>query len=332
MSVPQTSAASVIIPVAIAIRSYRNTDTASICRVWNAHHAGLGVGPISSMHFELAALAKPYFVAEDLLVAMEDEVMRGFLHLSSASTSDLTETDSNRGVLSALCVVPSENEAEIAAALLSRADQVLAESGVTSCATRPMPPNCPFYLGLGAGDSMMGITTADQRTYGWLVKADWVPRQATSGWELFLHSFQPPVDRLQIQIRRAAHVDRMLDEPLLPWRQACLLGHTEPMGFQLTLRAEGTVIQELLVWNVGQELMTTPESIMWLWPIEVVESTQIADQLVFLLSESLRQMAEERVEVVRTYSDSAKTLVTSVLTRLGFRNATSGVVLEKLYN
>ena len=284
------------------------------------------------MHFELAALAKPYFVAEDLLVAVDDGAMRGILHLSNASTPDLTETDRKRGVLSALCVVPSDNDAEIAAALLLQADQVLAQTSVISCVTRPMPPDCPFYLGLGAGDSMMGITTADQRTYGWLVNAGWVPRQATSGWELFLDNFQPPVDRLQIQIRRTAHVDRMLDEPLLPWRQACVLGHTEPTGFQLTLRAEGTVAQELLVWSVGQELMTTPESIVWLWPIEVVESTQIADQLVFLLSESLRQMADDRVEVVRTCSDSAKTLETSVLTRLGFRNANSGVVLEKLYN
>ena len=318
--------------MAIAIRSYRNTDTDSICKVWNAHHAGLGAGPISSLHFELAVLAKPYFVGKDLLVATVDDELQGFLHLSNASAADLTDTDSQRGVLSALCVAPGEYEDDIAAALLSRADQVLAEVGVKSCATRPMPPDCPFYLGLGPGDSMMGITTADQRTYGWLVEAHWVPRQATSGWELFLVNFQPPVDRLQIQIRRMAHVDRMLDEPMLPWRQACLLGHTEPTGFQLTMRAEGTVAQELLVWSVGQELMTAPESVVWLWPIEVVESTQMADQLVFLLSESLRQMADDRVEVVRTYSDSAKTLVTSVLTRLGFRNANSGVVLEKLYS
>lgn len=318
-------------PVAIAIRSYRNTDTASICEVWNGHHTGLAVGPISSIHFELTVLAKPYFVAENLLVATENDVMRGFLHLSNATTADLAEADFKRGVLCALCVVPGEDEAEIAAALLLRADQLLAKSEVASCATRVMPPDCPFYLGLGAGDSMMGITTADQRTYGWLVKAGWVPHMATSGWELVLDTFHPPVDRLQIQIRRTAHVDRLLDEPLLPWRQACLLGHTEPTGFQLTLRSEGTVVQELLAWSVGQELMTAPDSIVWLWPIEVSGSKQNSDQLVFLLSESLRQMAEDRVEVVRTYSDSAKILVTSVLTRLGFRNANSGVVLEKTY-
>ena len=317
--------------VSLEIRSYINTDTHSLCEVWNAHHAGLVDGSISSLHFELAVLAKPYFVAKDLLVAMDGDVIRGFLHLANGSSADLTETDCKRGVLSALCVTPSSDESEIAAALLSQADALLYESGATSCAIRPMPPDCLFYLGLGAGDSMMGITTPDQRTYGWLVKAGWVPRIATSGWELFLENFHPPVDRLQIQIRRTAHVDRMLDEPLLPLRQACLLGHTEPTGFQLTLRAEGTVAQELLVWSVGQELMTTPESIVWIWPIDVIESTQSADQLVFLLSESLRQMAEDRVEVVRTFSDSAKTLVTSVLTRLGFRNANSGVVLEKLY-
>jgi hypothetical protein len=157
--------------VSLEIRSFINTDTHSLCEVWNAHHAGLAVGKISSMHFELAVLAKPYFVAEDLLVALDGGVMRGFLHLSSGSLAELTEADSKRGVLSALCVVPGSDEAEVAAALLSRADVLLAESGATSCATRPMPPDCLFYVGLGAGDSMMGITTADQRTYGWLVKA-----------------------------------------------------------------------------------------------------------------------------------------------------------------
>ncbi len=60
----------------------------------------------------------------------------------------------------------------------------------------------------------------------------------------------------------------------MPWRQACILGHAEPTGFQLTLRAEGTVAHELLVWTVGQELMTAPESAVWLWPIEVDETPQ----------------------------------------------------------
>ena len=315
----------------IAIRSYKNTDTHSICQVWNAHHAGLSVGPITPLHFELAVLAKPYFDPSSLLMAVDGDEVRGFVHVSHRSTPDLTDVDEKRGVLSALCVVPHDEDAEVATVLLNAADALNAKTGISSCISRPMPPDCPFYLGLGAGDSISGITTPDQRTYGWLVDAGWVPRVATSGWELYLDSFQTPVDRLQIQIRRNAHVDRLLDEPMLPWRQACLLGHTEPTGFQLTLRAEGTVVQQLLVWSVGQELMTAPESVVWIWPIEVSEAPQSADQLVFLLSESLRQMAEDRVEVVRTYSDSAKTLVTSVLTRLGFRNAMNGVVLEKIY-
>lgn len=315
----------------IVIRSYKNTDTHSICKIWNAHHAELNVGAISSLHFELAVLAKPYFVAENLLLAFRDETPVGFLHVAHASSIDLTDIDTSRGVLAAMCIVPSAEEADVAAKLLSAADQLLSSSNALSCSTRPMPPHCPFYLGLGCGDSMMGITTADQRVYSWLAKAGWVPRVATSGWELFLDNFQPPIDRLQIQIRRNAHVDRLLDEPLLPWRQACLLGHTEPTGFQLTLRAEGTVAQELLVWSVGQELLTSPESIVWLWPIQVGPTSQDADQLIFLLSESLRQMAEDRVEVVRTVSDSAKTSVTSVLTRLGFRTARNGVVLDKIY-
>ena len=101
--------------VSLEIRSYINTDTHSLCEVWNAHHAGLVDGSISSLHFELAVLAKPYFVAKDLLVAMDGDVIRGFLHLANGSSADLTETDCKRGVLSALCVTPSSDESEIAA-------------------------------------------------------------------------------------------------------------------------------------------------------------------------------------------------------------------------
>ncbi len=156
---------------------------------------------ITPLQVELAVLSKPYFRAEELVLLTVDEAVCGFIHLGDSSGEGLGEANPKRAVLAALCVVPSEHEAEWAKILLDHADEMLAARGATSCMTRPMPPDTPFYLGMGAGGSMMGITTADQRTYNWLVQAGWTPRVATSGWELMLDVFQPPVDRLQIQIR-----------------------------------------------------------------------------------------------------------------------------------
>ena len=220
----------------------------------------------------------------------------------------------------------------LAEILLDESEKFQIEGGSLGSITKPTPPDCPFYMGLGFGDSMMGITTSDQRAYGWLTKSGFQPRTATSGWELHLDGFQPPVDRLQIQIRRTAHVDRMIEEPQMPWWHACILGHTEPTGFQLTLRSEGRVAQYLLVWSVSQELVTAPESIAWMWPIEVTANQQSTDQLIFLIAEALRQLAEERVQAVRTVSHSANTLATNALTRLGFRNSISGMILAKRFD
>ncbi len=107
--------------------------------------------------------------------------------------------------------------------------------------------------------------------------------------------------------------------------------HTETNRFPVDVASRGNRRARTACLDRGTRTHDRSESAVWLWPIEVDETPQSADRLVFLLSESLRQMAEDRVEVVRTVSDSAKTAVTSVLTRLGFRNATSGVVLEKRY-
>ncbi len=283
------------------------------------------------IQFELTVLAKPYFRPEDLLLAVDerDRVM-GFLHFANASSDDLTDESDSKYLISVLCVDPdAESDSEIANRLLTACESMLHQRQATAYSTRPMLPDCPFYLGLGFGDSCMGITTGEQREFHWLTQAGFQQERATSFWQIDLASFQAPVDRLQIQIRRSAHVDRILDEPVLPWRQASTLGHTELMAFQLTLRSERKVVEQLLTWCVGPELATTADAVVWLWPFQVGSRPQASDQLLFLIAESLRQLADDRVDQVRTVSDSSNTAVNHVLSRLGFQNSLNGFVLTK---
>jgi hypothetical protein len=284
--------------------------------------------------FELMVLAKPYFNQQDLLVACDAQQVRGFIHLAVPANGDQSDDEPSRAIISALCVTPSDDDctqAMIAERLIEAAENRLRAKQVSSCTFRPMLPDCPFYLGLGYGDSMMGVTTAEQRIHDWLLAAGFAALQATSMWQVDLSKFQAPVDRLQIQVRRTAHVDRILDEPQLPWRQACMLGHAEPMGFQLTLRAEARVVEQLLMWTIAPEITASQDSVAWLWPIQIGSRPQASDQLIFLMAEALRQLADERVDIVRTTTDSSNTSVNGVLSRLGFKNHLNGVVLEKRY-
>jgi hypothetical protein len=328
-------------PVPTTIRTFRNTDAEAICRVWNAHYAEQGTdAQMLPLALELGCLAKPFFDKQDLIIAEVNEQVVGFAHASRSTIQETTEQIHPLAIV-ALCVAPQADDAEIgdaeiAAQLLRHCEQIAERLSIDQIRFKPMLPNGGFYLGYGPADSMIGTTTSEQRTCQWLRAAGFQPLQPTNLWELELSRFQPPVDRMQLQIRRTAHVDRQVDEPLLPWWQACVLGHTEAAAFQLTDRTEKRVLLEVLYWTVAPELQLTPHSVAWLWPPELsIENSRNAqapgpsDQMVFLIAESIRELQGESVDVIRTVSSADHAPMSQLLRRLGFKPIQSGLVFHK---
>jgi hypothetical protein len=176
---------------------------------------------------------------------------------------------------------------------------------------------------------MAGAVTHEIRLCKWLAQAGFTPRHPTCLWELDLASFQPPIDRVQIQIRRSATVNQQLDEPHLPWWTACVLGHTEPTEFLLTHRTEKRVKCEALFWTLSPELQPTPDQIVWLWPPPSDDESQQRDELVFLLAEALRQYQQERLETIRAACYASDTVLTALFRRLGFKAVQNGMVFQK---
>lgn len=329
------------LPVPISIRTFRNTDAEALCQVWNLHFAEWGSeNQLSILRLELGCLAKPFFDQADLLLAESDGQIVGFAHLAPTPDESLEEAVHSAIGISALCIAPQVHEDQIAAELLRHCEVRMQRLGARECRLKPLLPNSAFYLGLGPADSMIGLTSGEQRTCRWIRAAGFEPLQPTNQWELDLASFHPPIDRLQIQIRRSAHVDRQVDEPMLPWWQACVLGHTEPSAFQLTDRVQRRVLNEVLFWTIAPELQKAPQSIAWLWPPKlepaaISESLRseasAVDRLIFLLSESLREFQSEGVDWVRTVSSADDVPTSQLLKRLGFKPVQSGVVFRKLY-
>lgn len=298
--------------------------------MWNAHFGDLGFEcRVDALKFELACLAKPYFRAADLLVAEYEEQVVGFLHLGTVPNADLTDVDSQIASIAALCIVPCDGEDAVARALLAAAEQFLKQQHIATWRFKPMLPDCAFYQGLGPADSMIGATTSERRGCSWVASAGFSPLLPTTQWELDLSTFQSPVDRIQIQIRRSTLVERESEEPSLPWWQACLLGHTEPMGFQLLQRSDHQLLSEVLFWTIGFELQTEPMSIVWLWPPKIRAADLGVEQLAYLLGEACRQFQAERLDIVRSVSSASDTKINGVLRRLGFTAERSGMVFEK---
>lgn len=311
----------------VSIRTFRNTDVQAICAVWNAHHQAQGTPyEITPLQLEWYSLAKPYFDDQTFWLAEIDDEVVGFLHYGPCANANQTDLSRTQVGLYALCVCHREDEDLIASTLLSRFMKSVPES-VDEAYFRPLLPHGGFYLGLSPGDSMVGATPTEPRTCHWLAQSGFAKTMATCQWELDLGRFQAPIDRLQIQVRRAAHVNRQLDEPMLPWWQACVLGHAEPTSFQLTHRSERRVLGDVLYWSISNELYMAPETVMWLWPTDE-DNLLDENHLLFLLAESLREFQSERVDCIRTVSLAEESGRTAILRRLGFSPVQNGVVFK----
>ena len=134
---------------------------------------------------------------------------------------------------------------------------------------------------------------------------------------------------MQIQIRRSTQIERLPDEPAMPWWQACWMGHTESSQYELHHRSEKRMICGALFWTVAMELQTSPDMIAWLWPPATPAGELGPEHLTFLLGEVCRQLQSERLELVRTATAANDTRLTGILRRLSFTAEQSGMVFEK---
>ena len=314
------------------VRSFCNTDIPSLCSVWNEHYGELAP-PLNGLRLEFFSLAKPYFDNSQVLVAEEESNIVGFLHYGPTSDNSGNEACDTSVAIFALCVLKLPNEDEVAAALLRSFQQEVERQQIATCRFRPSLPDCAFYLGLGPADSIAGATTQEVRLCKWLANAGFAPHNPTCLWELSLSEFKPPIDRMQIQIRRAAAVNQQLDEPVLPWWQACVLGHTEPTKFQLIHRLEKRVLCDALFWSLSHELQTEPRSVIWLWPKNFsADETVTDDHITFLLAESFRQFQVERLDLVRTAVFANDDENTATLRKLGFHPVSNGMIFERQFD
>lgn len=313
--------------MALVIRSYRNTDAPDVCQIFAAHHQAAGLRSVlTPLSLEVCVLAKPYFSPKLSLLAQWQGKSVGWIQWGPAPDGAAQSVSTEQCIASALCIAPHPEEKRIAQELLAESLTMLRAAGFRQAIYCPPPPSSPYLAGLTQGDAMIGVPSLDARLGSWLSDGGWRVERTVTAWELELSRFHPPTDRMQIQIRRTGHVDRSLDEPYLPWYVASMLGHADPMGFQLTSRQSRSVLAEIVFWTLGHELVAQPDRVARLWPLDNEVCLAQHDQITFLVSEALRQLREDRVHAVQTVACDRRTDVARVLQRLGFQATLTGQV------
>ena len=343
------------------IRSYLNTDTPALSKIWalhcqSSHSVSSTTAPGGSTsnssclpsHRELHSrelqsrgleckpavwdaciFSKSYFNADELLLAISDSGEPvGFIHFGVVPVRNHPGRTSV-GSIHRLCVAPSSNEGEVASLLINQAVERLHSQGASACQGLGCGEDSVFYLGIAEGDNSMGILAQDQRSQDWFHLAGFAPICPTECWELELASFRPPMDRMQIQVRRNCTIGRMLEEDYDDWLESTILGHCEQLRFHLMVKSPPALAGILSCWFPDPEVADVDGGVVRIRLPEVPSTETDRERFVYLLSESLRQLQQDRKRIVRAVASAQKQQTITLLQRLGFRSVVHGLLFEK---
>lgn len=263
------------------------------------------------------------------MVAIDETgTARGFIHFGFGRNHDGLSLSDCIGIIHRLCIEPQTDEDEIAKQLIQYAKSNLVQRGARRIDAFGTPTHSTFYLGVAEGDNMMGVLSGDTRCIRWLNASHFIPTQPIECWDLDLGTFRPPMDRLQIAIRRTCTIGRILDEYHPQWWMSAILGHCEQMRFNLVLRNPPIVDCEIMLWYPDSTLFGLDSSVVRMWLGALPGQDESRERFVYLMSESLRQLQQERKRIVRTYASAQEQQVTTLLQRLGFRSAEHGLAFQ----
>lgn len=314
-----------------SLRPYLNTDTPALSKIWLAHHqAVLSNSQCPVNVWDQCVLSKSYFEARQLVVACDDKnTIVGFVHFGPALDPSEQYLSDTVGMIHRCCVEPGINDGAIASQLLSCAISSLRQDGFETCIAYGTSVESLFYLGVAEGDNLMGVLAADARSVKWLSTAGFQPTTPTECWELELDFFRPPMDRLQIAIRRTCSIGRILDEYHPHWWISSILGHCEQMRFNLVLRSPTRVDCEIMLWYPDSTIQGVDANVVRLRMPQVPEDDDGRERFVCLMAESLRQLQQERKRIVRTFGSASQHHSVRLLQRLGFKSVQQGLVFGR---
>jgi hypothetical protein len=314
------------------LRPFENTDTPALARIWSEHHAGwIEAAECSAGLWDQCVLCKPFFVADELLLAFQDDGLpQGLIHFGASLTDDGSRASTECGMIHRLCVIPQPDEPAIAAALIERALDAMRERGMHRCRAIGAPTTSSFYLGVAEGDNLLGVLARDARMRSWLTTAGFQPATPTVQWSVQLETFRPPMDRTQIAIRRSCTISRLLDDYPSHWWLSNILGHCDQSRFHLRSRGPEPMEMELMLWTPDATIRGVDSSTVRFFMPPVPADDENRERLVYLIAESLRQLQSERSKrQVRVATTSSDTASARVLQRLGFATHEHGLVFER---
>lgn len=279
--------------------------------------------------WENIVLAKPYFDRHGLIIACDGARPIGFVHAGFGASDDDQALDTSAGTICQLLTVAHPQQATTALELLSAGEDYLRQRGAKEIFAGCAYPLNPFYVGLYGSAGTAGVLESDAGAQELLCAGGYCSGATTLLLHRSLSGFKPPVSGPLLQVKRKFQVTSAGE--VLPdnWWDNCVWSHALWRRFNLAAKEAGEPVISATFWEILPLSQSWGVRTVGLVRIDDTPEAREAGLTTFLLSESLRQLAEEQVPQFEALCPAADTELLAILKLLGLNEYDRGVLLAK---
>lgn len=313
----------------IVFRSFRNDDPPHLAEVWTATDLGpAAMRPMNAAILEAAVFSKPFFDPEGLLVAVEDGHVIGFAHAAFGPNHDQSALDHRVGTTLLVVVVPRSDADRVAAGLLERSEEYLRRRGATAIYGGGSAATRSFYLGLYGGSELPGILDSSPQMQAVFRRAGYVEAERIAVLRRPLAGFRPPVNRLQLAIRRSTTL-HAIDEPLRrTWWEAATTSGISLRRYEL-FAADGHLLGTATVWDVQPLASAWGVTAAGLLHVGIEGPRRRQGLAHYLVAEALHDLADEGIVLAETQVTESNQPAVSLFLKLGFEAVARGTLFRR---
>lgn len=313
----------------ICFDCFRNDDPPRLADAWRATDLGpAALQPMTSAALEAAVFSKPYFDRHGLIVARAGERLLGFAHAGFGPTEDRSAIDPRVGTTLLVVVPPHSRHHEIEDGLLDRCECYLRSRGATTILGGGTPDLGGFYLGLYGGSDLPGILDSSPGMQAVFQRAGYIADGRIAVLRRPLIGFRPPVNRLQLAIRRATTL-RAIDEPARrSWWEAATTTGMAVRRYELRGEADA-LLGSGSFWDVQPLAASWGLAMAGLTRVDIEGERRRQGLANYLVAEALHDLAQEGTTLVETHVAEENAAALSLFDKLGFKATDHGTVFRR---
>jgi GNAT superfamily N-acetyltransferase len=317
----------------IRYRSFRNSDSPALARLWNRATPEQGtVRPIRVHELDTHAFGSACFDRAGLIVAERDGLLVGYVH-AGFGPDDPVDAHAPLtlctalGTISMLVVEPEPQAADVARGLILEAERYLRARGANVLYAGGQYPLNPFYWGLYSGSECSGVPATHPVFPQALADLGYEPISSTV-WLTFDLAAGEPRDPRAVLIRRQTSLEVREDALPANWWENLALSEFHLTRFCLRARPEEAEIGRITAWDMNWFGRRDGKSRLGLIGVEVAASHRRKGYGRYLVSELLRWAREHAVDRIEAQTLATNLPALALYESLGFQPCDQSTVFR----